>query len=448
MDNRNIFFLNNWYSNEWNFSIDLSNTWMNNRISKITYNYILKYAFNILVPNFKFTSVFGFSLLINMITQMWSGFLLALYYVPDPTLVMTFREEYINEIWWFFYVYKIHVIGVDSIFVLSYLHILKKIYIKNYIGTPIQGWTTGTYAFLVYHVVVFLGITLSSNHLGDLTLTIGASIFWSIFLSKHKIYAPIFTNKHLNTEQLTRFMIAHYLVAWYYIYLVQTHVMFIHEMWDLDSGITEPQETNTPKGSWIWDALQKEASSMLFIYTILMTKFIKDGHPDSRVVNFNFFEQWSEVEVEDINFFIVGPHWYFRPHMGLLTVCAQHYEGLFWLVFYYVSLTLLPVWSRIINLGFNSLKSLVISLPTKDSKIQKITFLIFVLSLAYVGGTLPCARFYYADDEGFFGNSLLRLSYQYLYIYLIFIVHYVDKIEKRVCTIAVAKKNKKKKRKQ
>lgn len=48
-----------------------------------------------------------------------------------------------------------------------------------------------------------------------------------------------------------------------------------------------------------------------------------------KILNFSFFEQWSEAEFEDMNFFIVGPHWYFRPHMGLLTICAKHYEGLF-----------------------------------------------------------------------------------------------------------------------
>jgi hypothetical protein len=60
---------------------------------------------------------------------------------------------------------------------LSYLHILKKLFIKNFIGVDIEGWASGTFAFLVFHVVVFLGITLSTNHLGDLTLTIGATIF-------------------------------------------------------------------------------------------------------------------------------------------------------------------------------------------------------------------------------------------------------------------------------
>jgi len=67
---------------------------------------------------------------------------------------------------------------------------------------------------------------------------------------------------------------------------------------------------------------------MACLYATLMSVFTFQGHPDPRPVNFNFFEQWAETEVEDINFFIVGPHWYFRPHMGLLTICAQHYEGL------------------------------------------------------------------------------------------------------------------------
>lgn len=110
---------------------------------------------------------------------------------------------------------------------------------------------SGTYAFVVYHGVVFLGITLSSNHLGDVTVTIGANIFWSLLASWHKTYTPVFTNKHLNVDQLTRFMVAHYVVAWYYIYLVQVHVVFIHEAWDADSGTSAPQDNASPKLTWV-----------------------------------------------------------------------------------------------------------------------------------------------------------------------------------------------------
>lgn len=144
----------------------------------------------------------------------------------------------------------------------------------------------------------------------------------------HKTYTPFFSNTHLSVEQLTRFMVAHYLSAWYYTYLVQAHVVFIHEMWEATSARSLQQTTTTPKGAWLWDALKKEVMCMFALYKALALVFLAMLHPDTRVVNYGFFEQWSEAEMEEVNFFIVAPHWYFRPHMGLLTVCAHHYEGL------------------------------------------------------------------------------------------------------------------------
>lgn len=67
---------------------------------------------------------------------------------------------------------------------------------------------------------------------------------------------------------------------------------------------------------------------MLAFYLSLSILFFFWGRPSFHVVDYSFFEQWSETEMEEINFFIVAPHWYFRAHMGLLTVCAHHYEGL------------------------------------------------------------------------------------------------------------------------
>lgn len=46
-------------------------------------------------------------------------------------------------------------------------------------------------------------------------------------------------------------MIGHYISAWYYTYLVQAHVVFIHEMWDASSNRSTQQTTSAPKGSWV-----------------------------------------------------------------------------------------------------------------------------------------------------------------------------------------------------
>jgi hypothetical protein len=409
---------------------EISTSWMVSKLSRFNLSYLLKYVTIILVPYFKVTSVFGFSILIAIILQMWSGFFLALCYIPDPSFVIIFREEYLNEYWFYFWIYKIHVIGVDCLFVLSYMHILKKIWIKNFIITDLDGWYTGSFAFLIFHLVVFFGITLSTTHLGDVTITIAANIFWSLLNRLHKSYCLIFTNKHLNVDQLSRFAIIHYVLAYYYIFLVQLHIIYIHESWDADSFDSSQQDTIMPKMSWFWDSLKKEITSMWSFYLILSTFFLWISYPDARVVNYNFFEQWSEAEVEEINFFIVSPHWYFRAHMGLLTVCAQHYEGLFWLVSFYILLTILPNIYRLYNM--TNEKNKLDFIPMTKTPLQQFFYILFIGSIFYVASILPCGRFYYESVEGFFGNIFLKLSYQYIYIYLILIMHISDKIERSI----------------
>jgi len=62
--------------------------------------------------------------------------------------------------------------------------------------------------------------------------------------------------------------------------------------------------------------------------------------------------------------------------------------------------------------------------------VQQGLFVCFAGSLLYVGGTLPCGRFYYESFEGFTGNSWLRISYQYLYVYLGYLAHVADRVER------------------
>lgn len=47
---------------------------------------------------------------------------------------------------------------------------------------------------------------------------------------------------------------------------------------------------------------------MFVLYKTIAVLFFFMAHPDAKVVNYAFFEQWSETEMEEINFFIVAPH--------------------------------------------------------------------------------------------------------------------------------------------
>ena len=68
-------------------------------------------------------------LLLSIVMQILSGFYLGWYFIPEPGLVIELREEMFNETRFGFEIFQMHVRGVDTIFVLSYLHILKKIWL-------------------------------------------------------------------------------------------------------------------------------------------------------------------------------------------------------------------------------------------------------------------------------------------------------------------------------
>lgn len=164
-----------------------------------------------------------------MVAQFWSGFLLALLYLAEPAFVILARMELALEVWWHFYVHRVHLIGVDVIFTLSYLHIFKKLYLKNYTEGDLDGWFTGAYAFVVFHGVVFLGIALNSTHLADVTIMIIANMAWSLVGRLHRAYTPIFLNRHASIDLTLRFAALHYVLAYYYLHLVQTHIVHVHE---------------------------------------------------------------------------------------------------------------------------------------------------------------------------------------------------------------------------
>lgn len=418
--------------NNWNYFTNYFQTpdivsnwsWHLVSLSGEVVQFLNHYVNKLLLPFSSVTSIIGFMLLITITMQLLSGFFLAWYYIPEPGLVIELREEMFNDTRFGAEVFYMHVRGVDTIFVLSYVHILKKIYIKNYVNAESDGWLVGGYAFFWFHIIVFFGISLSATHLSDLTLTIGANIFWSLFNFTYKTYYIIFTNKHLNVDQLTRLMVAHYFTPWYYLYLVKLHVMFCHESWDSDSGEGVYEDKSGTYISWFYDGMLKEFQDAWFWVLFVFIYFI-EHHFNPATVNYFYFERWNIAELDEIRFYGVAPHWYFRPLMGLLVVSPSHYEGLMWMGLWFVLLAVLPI---IYNF-YNANQSQLPVIPMQSSLLQTSCFIIFMLSMYCTASMLPCGRYYYDPEGGYVGNPWVKFSYQYSYLYLAWIIHHLDLVE-------------------
>jgi len=89
------------------------------------------------------------------------------------------------------------------------------------------------------------------------------------------------------------------------------------------------------------------------------------------------------------------------------------------------SIAFLPV---IYNV-YNTLNKYVATIPMQNSILQTTTFIFFMLSLFCANSMLPCGRYYYEPEGGYVGNPWVKFSFQYMYLYLCWILHHLDLID-------------------
>jgi quinol-cytochrome oxidoreductase complex cytochrome b subunit len=173
-------------------------------------------------------SLFGFFTFITIAIQLVSGTMLAFSLIPESMLVPIVRDEedmedlYTDDFFW------LHERGVDLIFIFSYIHLFRKLYLNVFEVETEASWKSGVFLFLVFQVVVFLGLVLCCTHLSEITLTIATNVMHTFFFFKGKAYWWFFTDKQLNTDTLVRLAYAHYLSAFYLFFLGILHGVDIH----------------------------------------------------------------------------------------------------------------------------------------------------------------------------------------------------------------------------
>ena len=96
-----------------------------------------------------------------------------------------------------------------------------------------------------------------------------------------------------------------------------------------------------------------------------------------------------------------------------------------WMGLFFILLGALPI---IYNF-YNSNNNYLPIIPMQSSLIQTSGFIIFMLSMYCTSSMLPCGRYYYEPEGGYVGNPWVKFSYQYMYLYLGWIIHHLDLLE-------------------
>jgi hypothetical protein len=55
-----------------------------------------------------------------------------------------------------------------------------------------------------------------------------------------------------------------------------------------------------------------------------------------------------------------------------------------------------------------------------------------MMSIYCAASVLPCGRYYYEPEGGYVGNPWIKFSYQYIYLYLFWILHHLDVLDHHI----------------
>lgn len=355
--------------------------------------------------------------------------MLSFSFLPEPMLVPLIRDEedledlYTDDFFW------LHERGVDLIFVFVFLHLFRKLYLHIIDNEQEYSWKSGVFTFLILQLVVFFGLVLCCTHLSEVTLTIAANALQTALFSIGKAYWWFFTDRTLNTDTIIRLAYGHYVAAFFLVFLAIIHGIDMHYDWkDENTADGVIQELN-----WWDEALSSEIlRSCEFILMFWLVSSLIYTEPEA--LSYEIF-MWGDIGImNDIRFYGVAPHWYFRPYMSWLVVCPFHKLGLLGLIYFFVVLYFQP------NLvGFSDLQSYT-TIKTSFTKIagfiqtqldkldpvkwQRIVielclsyatwYAVLLVAVACALSFLPYGRFY--NRLG--GNFAMFFSFMYIFAYL------------------------------
>jgi len=383
----------------------------------------IKYFIILSVKYHFLSAIFGFFIILTIVSQLLSGVMLAFSLIPEPMLIPIIRDEedledlYTDDFFW------LHERGVDLLFIFSYCHLLRKMYLNIFYLEQEFAWKSGVFSFMIFQVVTFFGLSLCCTHLSDITLSIATNIMHTfLFFFKGKAYWWLFTDKKLNTDTLVRIAYIHYIVAFYLFFLGFLHAIDMHYDWKQDNNL-DGLDTDL---LWLDEALSSELSCLLDVFAIgFLTCLYLYTEPEA--LSYEIF-MWGDIGlVTDVRFYGVAPHWYFRPFMAWLTVCPMHIEGIFGLLFFFFAVYHQPTITG--YRGTCTSYATVISKGTRQQKLinpkhvnpevsfmKQFLFYIFFMSLMYTTTFLPAGRYY----QRVYGNTGLLVSYLYVLFYLLF----------------------------
>ena len=268
------------------------------------FNHIFFYP----VPvNINFLWAIGPAAGIFFIFQIFTGFVLSMYYIPSSTAFdsIEYIMRSVNNGWLFRYM---HSNGVSIIFILLYLHITRGLYFKLYKYPGYYAWVTGMLIYILTMATAFSGYILPWGQMSFWAATVITNLFSSIPIVGKHIVLWLWGGYSVCDATLNRFFSIHFLIPFLCIGLILLHLSMVHERGSQNAlGIESSYDKIQFYPYYVF--IDTYFFSICFFFFLVLVFF----YPDLLGHNLNYIKANPSVTPPQI-----VPEWYFLPFYAIL----------------------------------------------------------------------------------------------------------------------------------
>ena len=353
--------------------------------------------------NLNYFYTFGFILTMCLVTQIITGIVLAMHYVPNTSLAFDSIEHIMRDVNYGWLIRYMHSNGASMFFLAVFIHMFRGLYYGSYKEPREIIWILGVVIFLLMIITGFMGYVLPWGQMSFWGATVITNLVATIPVIGEPVLTLLLGGYSVDNPTLNRFFSLHYLLPFVIFGVVILHIWALHVTGN-----------NNPTGIEVKDS--KDTISFhpyytvkdLFAYVVFLLMFCYFifynpniiGHPD------NYIEADPMLTPAHI-----VPEWYLLPFYAILRAVPDKLMGVLLMFGSIVVLFFLP-WLDTMKVKSARYRPLY--------KIFFLFFVIFCLLLGYLGAKPP---------EGIY-LLLSRVSTIYYFAFFLVIMPILSRIEK------------------
>jgi ubiquinol-cytochrome c reductase cytochrome b subunit len=178
--------------------------------------------------NLNYWWTFGGILAFCLVTQILTGVVLAMHYVPNADLAFNSVEHIMRDVNYGWMIRYIHANGASMFFLAVYVHIGRGLYYGSYKAPREVLWLLGCVIYLLMMATAFMGYVLPWGQMSYYGAVVITSLFGAIPYIGNALTTWLWGGFSVGNDTLNRFFSLHYLLPFMIAGVVGLHIWALH----------------------------------------------------------------------------------------------------------------------------------------------------------------------------------------------------------------------------